>query len=335
MKQKYKVYAIASVTFCGLLVGGFFAKDADAERVRTAIPQANLNYLSIYVAEAKGYFKDEGIEHETVVIAGPAGIAALLSGEVDYSGAGGSGMRAATKGAPIKAIMFQTERVTFYLVTEPGITKVTDLRGKKIAVGNIGDTQDTLMTMFVERGGLSGKDIIRISTGPSTSARILAIKTGSVNAGTMDPAGVVLSEKEGLRTLAYLGALFSFPFQGFVATDKKIAENPAQIKRWLKAMVRGLMSIRERPEEAAAIGVKKLQLGAITRPLLLESIKRYLEAVPDGVPGMPSQEGIKNVLEYDVRVPMGIKEKIRPERVLSLCFIAEVKKELESAGATR
>lgn len=34
-------------------------------------------------------------------------------------------------------------------------------------------------------------------------------------------------------------------------------------------------------------------------------------------------------------VPMGIKEKIRPEAVLSLRFIAEVKKELESAGATR
>ncbi len=335
MKAIKKTPALIFVILCFSAFGYLFPSQATAERVRTAIPQANLNYLSIYVAEARGYFKDEGIEHETVVIAGPAGIAALLSGEVDYSGAGGSGMRAATKGAPIKAIMFQTERVTFYLVTEPGITKVTDLRGKKIAVGTIGDTQDTLMTMFVERGGLSAKDIIRISTGPSTSARILATKTGAVNATTMDPAGVVLAEKEGLRTLAYLGALFPFPFQGFVATDKKIAENPAQVKRWLKAMVRGLMFIRERPEEAAAIGVKKLQLGAITRPLLLESIKRYLQAVPDGVPGLPSPEGIKNLLEYDVRVPMGIKEEIRPERVLSLGFIDEVKKELESTGATR
>ena len=44
---------------------------SDAEKVRTAIPQANLNYLSIYVADAKGFFKDEGLENETVVISGP------------------------------------------------------------------------------------------------------------------------------------------------------------------------------------------------------------------------------------------------------------------------
>ena len=72
-----------------LLLGASIAR---AEKIRTAIPQANLNYLSIYVADAKGFFKDEGLENETVVISGPLSIAALLSGDVDYSGAGGSGM---------------------------------------------------------------------------------------------------------------------------------------------------------------------------------------------------------------------------------------------------
>jgi len=94
---------------------------ARAEKIRTAIPQANLNYLSIYVADAKGFFKDEGLDNETVVISGPLSIAALLSGDVDYSGAGGSGMRAALKGAPIKGIMFQADKVTFYLVVDPTI----------------------------------------------------------------------------------------------------------------------------------------------------------------------------------------------------------------------
>jgi hypothetical protein len=89
---------------------------AEAEKIRTAIPQANLNYLSIHVTDAKGYFRDGGLDNETVVISGPWSIAALLSGDVDYSGAGGSGMRAALKGAPIKGIMFQADKVTFYLV---------------------------------------------------------------------------------------------------------------------------------------------------------------------------------------------------------------------------
>jgi ABC-type nitrate/sulfonate/bicarbonate transport system substrate-binding protein len=87
-----------------------FTSEVWAEKIRTAIPQANLNYLSIYVAEGKGFFRDEGLENETVVISGPLATAALLSGDVDFSGGGGSGMRAALKGAPIKGIFFQPKK---------------------------------------------------------------------------------------------------------------------------------------------------------------------------------------------------------------------------------
>src|SRR5262245_10864477 len=85
----------------------FFSATASAERVRTAIPRATVNYLSLPVAEVKGFFRSEGLDNETIVIPGTTAIAALVSGNVDYSGAGGSGMRAAVRGAPIKAIMFQ------------------------------------------------------------------------------------------------------------------------------------------------------------------------------------------------------------------------------------
>src|SRR5438132_12945693 len=112
----------------------FATSFARAEKILTAIPQANLNYLSIYVADGKGFFKDEGLENETVVISGPLSIAALLSGDVDFSGAGGSGMRAALKGAPVKGIMFQTDRVTFYLVADPRINNSAALTGEKIAL---------------------------------------------------------------------------------------------------------------------------------------------------------------------------------------------------------
>ena len=71
--------------------------NAAAELVRTAIPRATLNYLSLPVAEVKGYFRDQGLENQTIVIPGVNAIAAIVSGDVDYSGAGGSGMRAARR----------------------------------------------------------------------------------------------------------------------------------------------------------------------------------------------------------------------------------------------
>ena len=56
-----------------------------AEGIRTAVPGLNLNYLSVFTAEERGFFWNEGLENETIVIGGPAGIAALVSGDVDYS----------------------------------------------------------------------------------------------------------------------------------------------------------------------------------------------------------------------------------------------------------
>ena len=267
----------------------FFAATASAERVRTAIPRATVNYLSLPVAEVKGFFRSEGLDNETIVIPGTTAIAALVSGNVDYSGAGGSGMRAAVRGAPIKAIMFQTEKVTWYLLAASDIMKITDLKGKRVAVGTVGDTQDALITMLVEREGLTARDITRVAMpSRSTSSTILSLKTGAFSAAVVNADESLLGEKEGLRTLAFIGDLFPYPFQGFLATDKMIAERPNDIKRWLRAMVKALMFIRERPEEAADIAMKKIPMGNVSRPLVVEGIRRFSQAFPDGVPGLPS-----------------------------------------------
>ena len=302
-----------------------------AEKIRTAIPQANLNYLSIHVADAKGFFREDGLENETVVISGPLSIAALLSDDVDFSGAGGSGMRAAIKGAPLRGIMFQADKVTFYLVADPGIKTAADLRGKKIAIGSPGDTQDRIITMFAERAGVSAREMIRIAMGANTNTRVMAVKTGAAHVTAVDPGGLVFAQKEGLHSLGFLGDLFPMPFQGFVTSERKIRENPAQVKRWLKGALRGLMFVRERPEEAVDLGIKKLQLGSATKTMLVEATKNYLRALAPGVPGLPTPEGIKNFLEYDIKIPLQMKEDIPPERLLSLQLVEEVKRELEAA----
>ena len=65
--------------------------------------------------------------------------------------------------------------------------------------------------------------------------------------------------------------------------------------------------------------------------MIVEGTKNYLRAVSQGVPGLPSAEGIKNFLEYDIKIPMQLKEDVPPERLLSLQLVEEVKKELETA----
>jgi hypothetical protein len=97
-------------------------------------------------------------------------------------------------------------------------------------------------------------------------------------------------------------------------------------------MVRALMYLRERPEESADIGIKKLQLGNINRAMLIEATKAYTRAFVPGVPGVPSPEGVKNILEYEIRVPMNMTTAPAAQRMMDLRFVEEVKKELEQKG---
>jgi len=324
------MFAAGRITLAIVLaVNLLMARPTAAEKIRTAVPGLNLNYLSVFTAEERNFFRDEGLENETIVIGGPAGIAALVSGDVDYSGAGGSGLRAAVKGAPLKAIMYQTEKPTWYLIVHPSITQSGELKGKKIGVALIGDSEDRFTTLFVERAGLSAKDVTKISVGTNPGDKILAIKSGGISAVVLDPAATVMAEREGLRNFVYLGDIFPLPFQGYVTTDRKISENPTQVKRWIKAMVRSLMFLRERPEEATEVALKRLRFRNITRPMLTEAIKSYVRAFPQDIPGMPSTEGAKNILEYEVRLPMKMEGTVPAERFLDLRWVEEVKKELQ------
>ena len=75
----------------------------------------------------------------------------------------------------------------------------------------------------------------------------------------------------------------------------------------------------------------KQALGRATKAMIVEGTKNYVRALPQGVPGMPSAEGIKNFLEYDINIPLGLKEDIPLERLLHLQLVKEVKEELEIA----
>jgi len=50
---------------------------------------------------------------------------------------------------------------------------------------------------------------------------------------------------------------------------------------------------------------------------------------------LPSAEGIKNILEYEVRVPMNMAAPLPARRLLDLRFAEEVKRELEQKGLGR
>jgi hypothetical protein len=100
-------------------------------------------------------------------------------------------------------------------------------------------------------------------------------------------------------------------------------------------MMRSLMFIRAHPDEAADIGMRRLKFKNATRSMVVTAVKRFSNALPDGVPGLPSEEGIKTVLEYDVRVPMKLAGPVPREKVMDFQFVKEVTAELESKSVSK
>jgi hypothetical protein len=42
------------------------------------------------------------------------------------------------------------------------------------------------------------------------------------------------------------------------------------------------------------------------RSMVLDAIKNYMRALPEGVPELQSADGIHNIMEYDLRMPLKI-----------------------------
>ena len=57
------------------------------KKVRVSIPAANVTYLPFYAAKDRGYYKDEGIDVEFVLMAAALASTAVLTGDIDYNGA--------------------------------------------------------------------------------------------------------------------------------------------------------------------------------------------------------------------------------------------------------
>ena len=69
-------------------------------------------------------------------------VTALLAGEIDVAGIAGSSMRAAARGAPLKANFFPYDKSLFVLMGAPGIKRVQDLKGKVIGTTGPGATTE-------------------------------------------------------------------------------------------------------------------------------------------------------------------------------------------------
>jgi NitT/TauT family transport system substrate-binding protein len=293
-----------------------------ADRVKLALPAKSMGYLPLFIALQRGFFKDEAIDIEIPMMLPQLAHNALMSGEVDYHGVADSALRLAAKGAPLKAIFFGAMRPNYFMMAKPQVKTVAELRGKYIGMVRFGDTVELATRIALTREGLDPqKDAIPIMIGLPTT-RNAALAAGSIDATIAVPPDNVLLRQKGFRELLFLGDAVEFPSNGFATTDRQLTEKRDLTKRTLRAVYRGLMFARERPDDSIQIIEREWK---VDNPVARESYASLAKSFSRD--GTASDAGIKFHLQQIQKLDKGVGD-IPLNKVVDFRLLEEIRREM-------
>ena len=106
---------------------------AQTRKVRFSVSAASIAEVPFRIAQVKGFYREEGLDVEVIMIRGAVGMQALLGGSVDYTSASGSTIAAAVRGIPVKLVFIASAKPQFDLIAQPQIRSVADLKAKASA----------------------------------------------------------------------------------------------------------------------------------------------------------------------------------------------------------
>ncbi|MSP38799.1 MAG: ABC transporter substrate-binding protein [Deltaproteobacteria bacterium] len=212
---------------------------AAQERVRISPSSPGLASWPVQLAAKEGFFAREGLTAEIIVMRTNTGVAALATGSIDFTTAGGSALRAAVNGAPLKMVLNITKKADLWIVAQKNILRVEDLRGKMIGVGGNWGTQFYQVLEALKPSGVD-KDVQLVSTGDVANG-YLTLQQGGMPAVALTPPYSILAKRQGYRDLVRASDVINVaPTTGLVTTTEKLAKEPQKIRRALRAVIKAV-----------------------------------------------------------------------------------------------
>jgi ABC-type nitrate/sulfonate/bicarbonate transport system substrate-binding protein len=227
---------------------------AAEEKIIISYSSRDFSFLPAHVAVTKGFFRDEGLEPMMVQMRPPVAAPALINGEIHYTTTFGSILNAILQGVPARLLAVITEKPPYYIVARPGIKSIAELRGKKLAAQARGLSDRVAAEAILESKGVDFKDVQFVTISGDLPVRMSVLTSGLADAVCLLPPGPVLLERDGYRIIAGPNDVkVGSPTLGLTVASARLAEKRSEIKRVLRAMIRGLRFVREHRDETVAI----------------------------------------------------------------------------------
>jgi ABC-type nitrate/sulfonate/bicarbonate transport system substrate-binding protein len=179
------------------------AEQAALQKVVINYPSRSGSNWPLFLAKDGGYYEKYGLDVDLVFGVHPAGIAMLASGEGQMVNSSLEQlMQAASRDGSMVLTGSSLNKGTFALMSAKDIASVGGLKGKRIAVGQIGDAPYGYVLALLGKAGVTARDIQWIPVGTGVSGRAAALTSGRADATLLTAPAYFRLEETGYNTLA-------------------------------------------------------------------------------------------------------------------------------------
>ncbi len=312
------------------------------EKVRVGIV-GNASDAPIFIADSKGYFKQEGIQVEMTTFDSAAKqIAPLATGDLDVGGGATSAglFNAASRKIDLKIVAdrsrmapgysFMTLMIRKDLIDSGKFKSFADLKGLKIALAAPGISTGTVLNAAAKKGGLTFADVEKIYLG--YPQQVGAFHGKSVDGSIMiEPfATAIANAGEGVR-FATTEEFAPSTQIAMVYYGEKFASGRTDIgKRFMKAYVRATRDYNDAIENgkfsATPLGQEMVKILSAGLGMKEQDVRdSYLQAVdPDARPNL---EAVKADIAF-FRETGSLTGDVALDQLFDLSFVDAAVKDL-------
>lgn len=278
-----------------------------------------------WIAHKSGAFERYGLKVLPIFMrGGREAVQALISKDVNIMQQGSAGVITAwAQGAKdLVAIGATGNKLDYIFVSTPAIKKPADLKGKRIAISQLGASTDFIARIALKQLGISDKEVSIVSLG-AQGERWAALSGGHVDASLFQPPVTLRARKLGMPIwVDFTKSDYEYVTAGPVTTRSYIKSDRDTVMNFMRGLADGMDYYRDEKNRDTVIRY----LGDFYRSTNteeLEETRRVYSQVSSGLP-VVTPKAMENMIASD-RVLSTMN--VNPMDVLDLSFLKQLEEE--------
>jgi NitT/TauT family transport system substrate-binding protein len=279
--------------------------------------------LAAFVAKETGIFAKNGLDVQVIRATSSVSVLGLISGDLSIiEVAAPAVVRSNLRGSDVVYIAAGVVTLNYWLMSAKPISTPARLKGGVIGSSDLTGSSFVAIQYAVRKLGLNPDQDVAIIRAGGTPERLIALRTGRIQATVLNPPTNFIAQKEGFNILTDVTGM---PFQhnGVVTTRKFIRENPETVRKYVKAQLEAIHLMKTDRETGIKVLMKFLKAKESDRELVAKSYDLSMGEEVHPRKQYPSLAGIKTVLDSITKELPAAKDA-KPEDFVDSRFIKEL-----------